>query len=101
MPARTPRGGKPRGGNEGRDGGNRQDRIPSEGPIGQIKIKTAEKDAKGIVVCKMFNDRRGCNSKNCKKSHLCDVIIESGEKCGQRHRRVEHVAKIHGRPTER
>ena len=51
---------------------------------------TASENERGPI-CKAWNDQRGCSNAQCTKSHVCDVLLESGTVCGKRnHKRMEH-----------
>ena len=46
-------------------------------------------------ICALFNARKGCTFPNCKKSHICNVVVgtndDGSEKlCRQKHSRQQH-----------
>ena len=64
--------------------------------------KTAQKTADGTPICKKFNDQRGCQTRSCKYSHVCDVLLSSGGPCGSgSHSRMRHNPGSHGAPAIR
>ena len=66
------------------------------------KPVTALQNDKGVVLCKKFNDRRGCQHP-CKdgKSHGCDIMLTNNRVCQQKHPRYEHDPSKHGKPQMR
>jgi hypothetical protein len=67
---------------------------------GQTKKWATTNAVDDKTICKPFNDRRGCKSKNCKKYHCCDVVLEGGKKCASKdHSRKNHDAKKNGAPA--
>ena len=95
-------------GNQGRQGGVKpgaaissssvfgdQTKPPTKIAFG-LKFKTGQKDAKGNLLCKPYNDNRygtGCNQgQNCRNSHLCDVLLPNGSVClSPTHNRLGHT----------
>ena len=70
---------------------------------GQWRPKTGSRDANQRVICKKFNDSRGCMHP-CPRdfSHCCDVLLATGEVCAERdHGRRQHDAERHGEPQYR
>jgi len=54
--------------------------------------------ASGAVICKRFNDQRGCKA-TCPggKLHVCDVTLANGSACGAKdHSRLRHNPARHG-----
>ena len=62
---------------------------------------TAGQTSRGVKICKLFNDQRGC-AQNCPKghAHVCDVQLASTKAaCGSKqHNRKGHDAVRHGMP---
>ena len=52
-------------------------------------VRTVSMLKGGKKLCKPWNDDRGCSG-NCGNAHLCDVRLESGAACGQKHKRSQH-----------
>ena len=63
---------------------------------GKLATKTHTKDNK--VICKAYNDSRGC-ANPCRKGsvHCCDVELQKTKQaCGQKHPRSQHDQQAHG-----
>ena len=60
--------------------------------------KTGKSDAYGHQLCKKWNDGRGCVAdSHCKKSHVCDVLINPQAICGaSNHTRYDHDGPVFG-----
>ena len=68
---------------------------------GKLATKTHTKDNK--VICKAYNDSRGC-ANPCRKGsvHCCDVELQKTKQaCGQKHPRSQHDQQAHGAPAMR
>ena len=96
----------PRGKGNGKDGKDKDRRgreatSASSAPIGEKKVKSAEKDSQGKIFCKAFNDRRGCSRRDCDRVHRCDVLMDGNKTCNGNHPRKDHVPSQHGRPIPR
>lgn len=65
---------------------------------------TCKETAQGVLLCKAFNDKRGCQS-TCPRGqvHACDIRLEaSGQACAsKKHNRRDHDAARHGKPAAR
>ena len=64
------------------------------------KWNTSKYDSKNNVICKQYNDPRGCKLP-CpqNRSHVCDVWLAAGRVCGSpHHNRRTHSVKDHGVP---
>jgi hypothetical protein len=100
---RSRKGDKGKGGRGGRGGkhGKGNDRgkgggAKHPGPKKHAKTnkwKTGWYTSDGTEICKFHQDNRGpCRNNQCKKGHVCDVVVDSkGTICGKAHRRVEHT----------
>ena len=94
-----------KGGGKGKDKQN-QIRVKKE-DFSDVEYKkwwtTTAYDHKNNMICKPYNDQRGCKGK-CPNGHLhiCDVVLESGKYCLSRaHNRWGHKVKEHGAPQKR
>ena len=66
------------------------------------KVVTANQTEKGIILCKRYNDRRGCPSPCAGgKGHACDIMLANGRVCQQLHSRFAHDDAKHGKPQYR
>jgi hypothetical protein len=74
-------------------------------PTAKAKPGTAKTLPDGKIICKKFNDARGCTS-TCPSghSHVCDILISTtngARACGARHSRRKHDAVKDGHPVPR
>ena len=63
--------------------------------------RTCTNTAAGVLICKRFNDTRGC-AQACPNgsAHCCDVEMRSGAPCSRRdHGRQTHNPQAHGVPS--
>ena len=77
-------------------------KSPSKGGQGSNRPATSTHTSKNSKICKRYNDRRGCPTP-CKagEAHCCDVLLQSGRVCEQKHSRIEHDPRSHGAWAER
>jgi len=63
---------------------------------------TVKQDKNGTVICKQWNDDRGCKQWCPKKqTHCCDVRLASGKPClATTHKRCTHDPSKHGAPFD-
>ena len=60
---------------------------------------TSNWDEKNNVICKPFNDSRGCRLPCPQgRKHVCDVVLAAGRTCGGQHSRLQHNSAEHGAP---
>ena len=46
------------------------------------------------LLCKAYNDQRGCSTPGCKKPHVCDVLVSPTKICGLKdHNRASHAPR--------
>ena len=68
----------------------RQDPLTeSPAKVARPQVRTVSTAKGGKRLCKPWNYERGCPG-NCGNLHLCDVRLESGAACGQKHKRSQH-----------
>ena len=61
-------------------------------------VATARCTPAGQVICKKWNDQRGCENSRCPKVHACDVLLSGTTVCGALdHNRRAHKWWLHGR----
>jgi hypothetical protein len=96
------RGRHPRGRSQSRDRRERSRTPPRGGKGGKSKgedgrgtrfgqtVKTARSSKSGKILCKPYNDARGCKARNCSLAHRCDVLLPSGNACEGAHSRADH-----------
>ena len=79
--------------------------IPVAPPISgwTAPIAVGNLDHNDTQICKYFNDGRHCRNGNCRKSHVCDVVMYHGTNghpvvCGLKHTRSEHTDVWSDRP---
>ena len=97
-PAAAPRDAQPpskksKGGGKGKDQHN-----PSTIELPRQLWATGKNDSAGAVICKMFNDLRGCKQW-CPMghSHVCDAYLATGKTClSKSHSRATHNVVLHG-----
>ena len=63
--------------------------LESPSKIARPQVRTVSMVKGGKRLCKPWNDERGCPGK-CGNLHLCDVRLDSGAACGQKHKRSQH-----------
>ena len=58
--------------------------LASDSGAAQIRVpKTGKTLNDGrTLLCKAYNDQRGCSTPGCKKPHACDVLVSSNKICG-------------------
>ena len=91
-------GGKSSPGKGGSKGSGQQ-----QGQAATTMHATATHTGSGSVICKAWNDSRGC-SKPCSqgRAHVCDLILMKGSVCGRSdHNRRGHNPAQHGAPAPR
>ena len=62
------------------------------------KISTGTHTAKGLKVCKAYNDQRNCPTP-CKRGevHACDALLANSKLCEKKHPRHQHEPAKHGK----
>ena len=102
----TPKGGKG-GKNEGKSGGGKggNSRPPVSLQANQSDFRrawhTSRYDNNNNLICKNYNDLRGCRQNPCPwgNKHVCDIQLETGKVCGSStHTRRAHRVSDHGQP---
>ena len=62
------------------------------------KVSTGTHTAKGLKVCKAYNDQRNCPNP-CKRGevHACDALLANSNLCEKKHPRHQHDPAKHGK----